>query len=170
MLVGRISAYSPNTHLRLQWGSKCCRDWPMWVTHGWHCFLIPGHIPPQTARTSEELVSPPMGEHLLEHSSSSILKLYWSTFLLSVIQMPWEVAAGLRRFAITFLEINSSAIQLEFFPSDEKRARVIKDCTMVRIYERNKIKVGQTIFILLLPNVPVCHCHFNVLSKQSSWM
>lgn len=156
-------------HLRMKWGSKCCRDWSVWDTHGWYCFLIPGHIAPQTAWTSEELVSPPMGEHLLELCLSSILKLYRSIFLLSVIQILSEVATALRGFAMTFPEINWSAVQLEFLLL-KKIAHVIKDCTMVHIYEKNKIKVGQTIFILLLHSLPAWHWCFNVLSKQSLWM
>lgn len=57
-----------------------------------------------------------------------------------------------------------------WIPSAEKIAHVIKDCTMVHIYEKNKIKAGQTIFILLLHSLPAWHWCFNILSKQSLWM
>lgn len=154
MFVGRTSACSPNAHPRMKWGSRCYREWPAWDTYGSYCFLIAGHIPPHTAWTSEELVSPPTGEQLREISLSSILKLYWSISLLSVVQMLWEVATGLGQFAITFLEIKRSAIQLEFFPSPEKIVHVIKDYAMVHIYERNKIKVGQFSFSYLLTFLP----------------
>lgn len=69
-------AYSPKAHSRMKWGSRCCRDWPVWDIHGSYCFLICGHSPWQTAWMPEKLESPTMGEHLLKFSLSSLLKLH----------------------------------------------------------------------------------------------
>lgn len=81
-----------------------------------------------------------MGEHLLD-------LIFHPQALLKQLSAVSHTDVGgshrAQKSCYYFSKNKQICLHLEFFPSGEKTAPVIKDCTIVHIYKRNKIQLGQ---------------------------